>query len=78
MHARLILPLLFLVPAVASAAETIDPARIVSAATGDWNKDGDADLARAGELAQRHAGAAVHVLRASAERQRVLGQLHLA
>lgn len=45
MHARLILPLLFLVPAVASAAETIDPARIVSAATGDWNKDGDADLA---------------------------------
>lgn len=45
MHARLILPLLFLLPAVASATETIDPARIVSAATGDWDKDGDSDLA---------------------------------
>ena len=39
MHARLILLLLFLFPAVASATETIDPARIVSAATGDWDKD---------------------------------------
>ena len=45
MHARLILLLLFLFPAVASATETIDPARIVSAATGDWDKDGDSDLA---------------------------------
>ncbi|WDZ77870.1 hypothetical protein PWG15_05025 [Ensifer adhaerens] len=45
MHARLILPLLLLLPAVASAAEAIDPGRIVSAATGDWDKDGDTDLA---------------------------------
>ncbi|WP_104665698.1 hypothetical protein [Ensifer adhaerens] len=45
MTARLILPLLLLLPAVASAAEAIDPARIVSAATGDWNKDGSPDLA---------------------------------
>lgn len=45
MSARLILPLLMLLPSVASATETIDPARIVSAATGDWDKDGDTDLA---------------------------------
>ncbi|KSV69478.1 hypothetical protein N185_27615 [Sinorhizobium sp. GW3] len=35
MLARLILPLLILLPTTVSAAETIDPARIVSAATGD-------------------------------------------
>lgn len=37
--------MLFLLPTFASAAEAIDPAHIVSATTGDWNKDGDADLA---------------------------------
>ncbi|MGF6252980.1 hypothetical protein [Ensifer sp. LBL] len=45
MLARLILPSLLLLPAVASAADAIDPARIVSAATGDWDKDGSSDLA---------------------------------
>ncbi|WP_077961553.1 hypothetical protein [Ensifer adhaerens] len=45
MHARLILPLLFLFSTAASATEVIDPARIVSAAIGDWNKDGSQDLA---------------------------------
>lgn len=45
MRTRLILSLLLLHPTLASAAEAIDPTRIVSAATGDWNKDGDADLA---------------------------------
>ncbi len=30
---------------VVSAADAIDPERIVSAATGDWDKDGNADLA---------------------------------
>lgn len=45
MLARLILPLLILLPTTVSAAETIDPARIVSAASGDWNKDGSQDLA---------------------------------
>ena len=29
----------------AQAAEAIDPGRIVSAATGDWDKDGSSDLA---------------------------------
>ena len=29
----------------AQAAEAIDPDRIVSAATGDWDKDGSSDLA---------------------------------
>ncbi len=45
MTARLILPLLCLLPSLALAAEAIDPSRIVSAATGDWNKDGASDLA---------------------------------
>lgn len=36
---------LFLLPSFAVAAEAMDPARIVSAATGDWNKDGASDLA---------------------------------
>jgi hypothetical protein len=45
MLARLILPLLPLLPTTVSAAETVDPASIVSAATGDWNKDGIQDLA---------------------------------
>ncbi|OCP01246.1 MULTISPECIES: FG-GAP repeat protein [unclassified Ensifer] len=50
MRARPILPLLFLplsflFPAAASAAETVELSRIVSAAAGDWNKDGDSDLA---------------------------------
>jgi len=31
--------------AAAQAAEAIDPQRIVSAATGDWDKDGSSDLA---------------------------------
>ncbi|HEV7320942.1 MAG TPA: hypothetical protein VGO04_20280 [Ensifer sp.] len=45
MRTGLILSLLFLSPVTALAAETIDPSRIVSAATGDWNKDGEDDLA---------------------------------
>lgn len=44
MRTRLILPFLMLLPN-AAAAETIDPARIVSAATGDWDKNGSEDLA---------------------------------
>lgn len=39
----LVLAGLFATPAM--AAETIDPARIISAATGDWNQDGSTDLA---------------------------------
>ncbi|OCP36521.1 hypothetical protein [Ensifer sp. LC163] len=45
MNARLTLPLVFLLPSLAIAAEAIDPGRIVSAATGDWDKDGASDLA---------------------------------
>ncbi|NRP18624.1 hypothetical protein LPJGGPFB_01861 [Ensifer adhaerens] len=45
MIARLTLPLFLLLPSLTFAAEAIDPARIVSAATGDWDKDGTIDLA---------------------------------
>ncbi|WEX78626.1 hypothetical protein PYH37_003532 [Sinorhizobium numidicum] len=37
--------LLLLLPSPGFAAEPIDPARIVSAATGDWDKNGASDLA---------------------------------
>lgn len=45
MTARLTLPLVFLLPSLALAAEAIDPGRIVPAATGDWDKNGAGDLA---------------------------------
>ncbi|WP_457582886.1 hypothetical protein [Ensifer canadensis] len=45
MTARLILPLACLLPSLAFAAEAIEPGRIVSAATGDWDKNGASDLA---------------------------------
>ncbi len=45
LHKGLVLSLLFLVPGPTLAAEVIDPARIVSAATGDWDKNETADLA---------------------------------
>ncbi|WP_026619328.1 hypothetical protein M728_001021 [Ensifer sp. WSM1721] len=45
MRGCLISALFLLLPSFAVAAEALDPARIVSAATGDWNKDGASDLA---------------------------------
>ena len=44
MRSVLLAACLFLPPPLALAEGAIDPARIVSAATGDWNKDDESDL----------------------------------